>query len=273
MEEQTDEVIKEVSKEIAKDVYEDGGKPIVKPTGQTLGLIPRAIKAALLPVEKWILSKEYNLKETEKMLEEKLKNMTPENIVTPEAYIAVPSIQYISYCMDSEELRNMYANLLANSMNSVVKNEVHPGFVEIIKQLSPDEAKILKELYLKKVIPVITIRYENEQGEGIDIFKEFSDIAEKANCEEKIEINKYFDNLKRLGLIDKEKGEFLVNESLYEPLKCNEYIKSLEKIPENLKKQGYTKYVVQESFIRMTKYGEVFCKICVVEEQIITIKM
>ena len=273
MDEQSKDIVNEVAKQIAKEVYEDGFKPIIQPTGEVIGLLPRTIKAAFSPLEKWICKKEYNVENTKKLLEKKLQRVDPKLIETPEPYIAIPAIQYISYCMDSEELRNMYANLLANSMNSIVKNEVHPGFIEIIKQLSPDEAKILKELYFRRTIPTITIRYENEKGEGIDIFKEFSDIAEKANCEEKIEINKYFDNLKRLGLIDKGKGEFLVDKSLYEPLKCNEYIKSLEKIPENLKKQGYTKYVVQESFIRMTKYGEVFCKICVVEEQIITIKM
>ena len=69
MDEQTGEIIKEVGKEIAKDMYDDVGKPVLNPTGQTVGLIPRAIKAALLPIEKWILTREYNLKETEKILE------------------------------------------------------------------------------------------------------------------------------------------------------------------------------------------------------------
>lgn len=131
-------------KEVAKDAYVDGGRPVVKPTGELLGLVPRAIKAALAPVEKWVLQREYNIAETQRLLEEKLKNISPDQIEAPEAYIAVPALQNISYCMDNAELRDMYANLLANSMNKVVKNGVHPGFVEIIKQLSPDEAKILR---------------------------------------------------------------------------------------------------------------------------------
>lgn len=155
MDEQTGEIIKEVGKEIAKDMYEDVGKPVLNPSGQAVGLIPRAIKAALLPIEKWILAREYNLKETEKILEKKLKNVKPEDILTPEPYIAVPTLQYISYCMDSNQLRNMYANLLASSMNKNTKNRVHPGFSEIIKQLSSDEAKILKEFYKLKQIPRI----------------------------------------------------------------------------------------------------------------------
>lgn len=46
-----DDLQVEVMKEIAKDVYNDLGKPIAKPTGELVGLVPRAIKAALAPVE------------------------------------------------------------------------------------------------------------------------------------------------------------------------------------------------------------------------------
>lgn len=152
------ELMTEYVKEVAKEVYQDAGKPIAKPTGELVGLIPRAIKAALLPIEKWIVDREYNLAETKKLLEQRLANISPEQIEAPEAHIAVPAFQYISYCMDNEELRNMYANLLASSMNKAVKDGVHPSFVEIIKQLCPDEAKILKHFYKKVSIPVITLK-------------------------------------------------------------------------------------------------------------------
>ena len=153
------EIAREATKEVAKDAYSDAVKPVVQPTGELVGLLPRAIKAALAPVEKWVLQREYNVAETKKLLEEKLSAVPPELIEAPEPHIAVPAIQYISYCMDNEDLRDMYANLLANSMNKVVKNGVHPGFVEIIKQLCPDEAKILKYIMHKETIPIITLTY------------------------------------------------------------------------------------------------------------------
>ena len=197
------ECAKEVSKNIAKEAYQDSGKPVLKPTGELLGLIPRTIKAVLLPLEKWIAGREYNLSETYKLLQQKLENIPPEQIVSPEAHIAVPTMQYISYCMDNGELRNMYANLLAKSMCSVMKNNVHPAFVEIIKQLCPDEAKIMKEVYKKYFIPTLSVRKENKSHAGIDIISGFSNIGYIANCEYPSEIIKYFDNLIRLGLLKK----------------------------------------------------------------------
>lgn len=257
------EVAKEVVKAIAKETYEDGGKPIVKPTGELVGLVPRAIKAALAPVEKWVLQKEYNIAETKRLLEEKLNNVPPEYIVAPEAHIAVPAMQYISYCQDNDELRNMYANLLASSMISVVKNGVHPGFVEIIKQLSPDEAKILRYISKTERVPTITVRYENNNGEGIEIIENFSNIGELSDCENPLDINKYFTNLIRLGLLEKAPVlSSLTKKELYDPLKNNKYILSYLD-DERIKGTNYNKARIMESYMTITEFGKSFCEICI----------
>ena len=96
IDEKTSDLTKDLIKELGKEIYNDGGKSIVKPSGELIGIIPRAIKAALLPLEKWVLEKEYNLAETKLLLENKLKSIEPDNIESPEAYIAVPALKYIS---------------------------------------------------------------------------------------------------------------------------------------------------------------------------------
>lgn len=255
------DVTKEIAKELAKDVYSDGGKPVVKATGELVGLVPRAIKAALAPVEKWILQREYNIEEIKKLLEEKLKNVPPELIQPPEAHIAVPALQYISYCMDNEELRNMYANLLANSMNEVVKNGVHPGFVEIIKQLCPDEAKILRYFSTHTVIPTVTLRYENGRGEGIDVVKNFSNVGELTQCENPFEVNKYFNNLIRLGLLESSQASFLTDGKLYEPLINHGYIQA--KTDKSVLQVSKFKEVnFKKGYICLTDFGKSFCGVC-----------
>lgn len=258
----TDEVM-ECVKEIAKDAYDDGGRVIVKPTGELVSLIPRTIKAALAPLEKWILQREYNVKEVEKLLEKKLENIPPEQIESPQAHIAVPAIQYISYCMDNEELRDMYANLLANSMNKVVKNGVHPGFVEIIKQLTPDEAKMLRYLSIYDIVPTITLRSKREKGGGIDVIKNFSNITELTQCENPLEVNAYFNNLIRLGLLEQSSAlSSLTEKSLYEPLKNHPHIKAgMEAI--SVQSNMGNKADIQEGYMRLTDYGKAFCKICI----------
>lgn len=255
------ELMTECAKEVAKEVYQDGGKPVVKATGSLLGLVPRAIKAAFLPLEKWIVGREYNLAETEKLLQLKLENISPDQIESPEAHIAVPALQYISYCMDNEELRNMYANLLANSMNSAVKNGVHPSFVEIIKQLCPDEAKILRQIYMETSIPVITIFEESKDNVCVDIVREFSDIGERSQCEFPLKIDIYFDNLARLGLIQREPhGIRLPDRDLYNNLCKNQYIQN--KLTHYDKNKKNKRYRLEEGIISISSFGEAFCRIC-----------
>ncbi len=130
--------------ELVPEAYNDSLKPTVKECGKVLSIIPKTINAALVPLQKWIANREYSLAETEKLLAQKLEHVGEDNIVTPEAYVAVPAIQAISYCLDNDELRNLYANLLAKSMVIDTKDQVHPSFVEIIKQLSPLDAKVFK---------------------------------------------------------------------------------------------------------------------------------
>jgi len=164
-----------------KELYQDLLHPVLAPTGKVLGLIPRAINLALSPLEKWLSAKEYNVEETKKLLEKKLENVDPETIVPPEPYIAVPAMQYISYCQDNPDLRDMYAELLAKSMQEDKKDLVHPGYLEIIKQLSPDEAMLLKNAY---------------------------DKARRFTSKLKIPgktLMRYIDNLLRLGLIKEKK--------------------------------------------------------------------
>ena len=150
--------------ETVPDLYDDSFKPTVQETGKVLSLIPRTINAALVPLRKWIANKEYSLAETEKLLEKKLEHVGEDKIVTPEAYVAVPAIQAISYSMDNEELRNLYANLLAKSMNTDTKDFVHPSYVEIIKQMSPLDALVLKDIYDSIITPVIDLYVRNQEG-------------------------------------------------------------------------------------------------------------
>lgn len=148
----------------APTLYEDALQPTIQEVGKFAARIPRAINAAFSGLDKWILNKEYAIDETKKLLEKKFENVDPNKIVEPEAYVAVPAIQAISYSMNSEELRNLYANLLAKAMNSDTKDLVHPSFVEIIKQLSPIDSLVLKIIMERQSNPIIDLVYEKHES-------------------------------------------------------------------------------------------------------------
>lgn len=132
MSDTTKEII-ESTKNVSVEVYKDVAQPIVKPIGEILGFLPRSLKVALSGWEKWLINGEESLRLTAKAIKEKARAIPEEKLVEPEPYVAIPAIQQLSYCQNSSDLREMYASLIASSMNADTKWKVHPSFVDIIK--------------------------------------------------------------------------------------------------------------------------------------------
>lgn len=164
----------------------------------------------------------------------------------------------------------MYATVLANSMDKFTKEGIHPGFVEIIKQLSSDEAKILRYMHLRTTLPIITLRFEDEKGAGFDVIKNYSDVGELINCVVPHNIGLYFDNLQRLGLISIDNTVALLDKNLYAPLKNNEYI--LDEMKQAKDRPDQNKAVLKEGVVVLSDYGKAFCKACVTIQLIVMVK-
>lgn len=245
--------------EVIPAVYGDVAKPAMQQTGSFLARIPHAINAALAPIDRWIAKREYSVDETKKLLEVKLRNIDPDKIVPPEPYVAVPAIQAISYSMDSKELREMYANLLAKAMNVDEKENVHPSFVEIIKQLSPLDANVLKYLYELQAQPSITLLLEHKTNRGyIPIFRHITAIDFAVFSE----VSKSLDNLSRCSLINIEIASFS-DKSRYSIIRNSEqFIVLTTEWPKKMD-DGEWNIKEQEEIIRTTDLGDSFYEICV----------
>lgn len=220
------DIAKELVSQTAGKTYDDLVHPTAQATGGIISFIPRTIRVWFGKWEKWILNGEYAIRETEKLLEEKLKHIPEDKIVEPEPYVAVPAIQQLSYSLDSEELRELYANLLASSMNVDKKDAVHPAFVDIIRQLTPSEAKLLSCIYecpynsvLLRESKLYTIN--NIKEGSYDVGLEVNDVH--INSIDRHTLSICLDNLMRLGLLtfqelvssDPNTLKIIITETLY----------------------------------------------------------
>lgn len=200
-----------------------------------------------------------------KMLEEKLGKISPNEIVPPKPRIIVPALQDASLT-EEQEIRELYAELLANSMNRKMKDKVHPGYVEIVKQLCPDEAKILRFMLTHYRIPVVTLQYQKQGGGSINAVTNFSDVGELTQCEHPLKVDEYFDNLIRLGLLRSSPVfSALKDKELYKALEAHEMLKNWL-AAETLKYVGCEKTNFEEGYMELTEYGKAFCEICVSED-------
>ena len=247
-------------KKIIPEVYKDVVQPASQELGKLIARIPRAINAALAPFDKWIMHQEYSVAETKKLLEKKLENVNPNDIVPPESFVVVPALQAISYSMDSEELRNLYANLLATSMIRDKKWQVHPSYVEVIKQITPDEAKLLNVLSGDKIsYPLIDVHIVYPDKSYQVALRHFTNLAFGV-CENPNNIYTYLGNLERLKIIDISFEVKINNDEIYKPLEEYQEIKNWTKTELS---EG-RKWQIERGKFEVTDYGEEFIKTCVI---------
>ena len=148
--------------------------------------------------------------------------------------------------MNSEELRNLYANLLAKSMYIDTKELVHPSFVEIIRQMSPIDALIFKTIMGRAVNPMINLIMKNEKGTFRTIVTNVTDI----NIAPQELIGVSIDNLTKQNLLSVPDDGFYSDEKVYDSILQTEFYE----------KQKYLNRRTVDGFeFTYTKKMRVFC--------------
>lgn len=132
--------------EAVKQGYKDALQPAAKQIGKSLETVFQLFNVGLAPFRAAAWSGEQLEEYVKNEIAPKLAYRPPENIVPPDTHIAVPAVIALTYTYEQDELREMYANLLANAMDCDTKDDIHPSFVEVIRQLTPTEAQLLSML-------------------------------------------------------------------------------------------------------------------------------
>jgi hypothetical protein len=243
------------------EVYKDAASPMIKPIGEILGFLPRTLKLAFSGWEKWLINGEETIRLTAESVREKIKNIPEEKLVEPESYVAIPAMQQLSYCVNNEELRELYANLLVSSMNADKKWQVHPAFVDIIKQLTPDEARLLKALTPTVIIvnPLIDVQLVHNGDQGYyDLFTNFTTVGID-KIDKPDNICAYIDNLERLKLISVSSTKIMKDISEYQDIETSELLH--KRLPNNMPSVEFKIHFKHKSF-SITNFGIDFINIC-----------
>lgn len=240
--------------------YDDLVHPVAEPVGEMLGYLPRTIRIGLSKWSQWIVNSEESLRRTGEALRDKASRIPEQRQCDPEPNVAVPAIMQVSYCYDSDELREMYANLLATAMDSLEKSHVHPGFVGIIQQLTPDEAKLLASLPHDQtsLSPVVDLRRTVQGKTGfITLFRNYSRLCEGI-CEYPQQGPTYLENLARLKLVEIPDDLHLTDDSPYEALINSEAVLEVQKsLPPN------THLDIHKKVVYLTNFGIEFIRCCI----------
>ena len=98
---------------------------------------------AVHEVERRKLQYAYALEEYRQRIEQKLNAIPAERLIDADLSTVGPALEASKYYVERKELRELFANLIAHACDKQYEDKVHPGYVEILRQLSPLEADLL----------------------------------------------------------------------------------------------------------------------------------
>jgi hypothetical protein len=155
----------------------------------------------------------------------------------------------------TRELQKRGIELLRRSNDVNVVEDTHPAFARILSEITPDEARVLRFIYLEGPQPTLDIRTFRPLGIGSELVAAgMSMIGEHAGLRNLDRIDQYLTNLSRLGLIDFSR-EPVSNPNRYQ------VIEAQPKTIAAMKSAGRAPKLVQRS-IRLTSFGEEFVRTC-----------
>jgi len=246
------------NKGLLKEIYSDLAKPGVTQVGIALSTILGLGSTILWPVQLLNERSKILLETNLERYREKLASAHPEEIVPISTEIGVPLAEKLSYVSD-HDLRELYTTLLAKASNKQTISQVHPSFVNILSNISPDEALIIKELAEVSLHPFVSVRLVNPADglwiELADVFFE-SKYSDQLSFAENLPA--YMHNIKGLGLIEINRDNFAAPYSRYDPIEAaaRKRFGNVKLLPE------YTVLTLLRGKIEVTRLGWMFIGAC-----------
>lgn len=185
-------------------------------------------------------------------INDKINSIPEENLKEPDLQTVATALDSSKYCLDSNELRNMFANLISSTMDTRYCSQAHPSFAEIIKQMSPLDAQNLA-LFKNKDYPIAEYRREYKESASFTII--LTNVFLGNESENDLDIqSSSISNLSRLGLIEVPFDTYYSDESRYKPFGETSLFLTHKSLKEDL--------VIQKGIVRKTPLGKSFINVC-----------
>ncbi|MHC8510322.1 MAG: DUF4393 domain-containing protein [Rhodospirillales bacterium] len=270
----------------AADEFSEGSKGVGAALGRVALTGARTVEVALLPCSALVWGYDKIKERVIPGVTKKLANVPEDRIGPPDPMIAGPALEALRFAGHKDELREMFENLLANAIDQKTAESAHPSFVEILKQITPDEAKILRYLSRFDKTPIIDILLRRADNLGFwRLQQNFSCIGKYARCENQNLVPALIDNLCRLGIYFIREGESSQAEGFYDEVDNHPEVAEKKIALKNAVEEESASHpsflmglkmlppiqelriVTDHKLLRHTSYGRQFMASCVVPKE------
>lgn len=194
----------------------------------------------------------------ENAVAKRIEGLPEEDLVEASPRVLFPAAQALVYTGEDEEIREVFANLIASDVTRSKKQSVHPAFVELIKEMSSSEARLLKLLKKTGDQRHLEVRAKSKENNhwnvvgGAFSFR-LPDVLSN-------DLPTMVSNLERLGLLRMDESKWPTSTSLEEWE--NKTKADMEKRLSDTLAAANQTCSFQPSGLFMTPLGNAFCNVC-----------
>lgn len=249
-----------VEKKLLSLVYKDTLQPSVQVIGKSLKAVVEFVSIPLMALQ---LQNDKARLNFEKRLNDygaKLNAIPEEKRIEVHPQIGVPIVEKLLYTT-SDQIAELFSNLLASASNIDTVNSVHPAFISMIERMSPDEARILEYLKDKEDIQYCDINAYSNQNPGYNtLYEHVTMVEDDVALTYPQNTNAYLANFVSLGILLDKKGVFRMDKTQYDRIRKRYQVEALT---EKLVPTIYKSIEVDESYYQVTPFGKLFIQACI----------
>jgi hypothetical protein len=241
------------------EIYGDLARPGVRQVGKALDTVLGLGNTILWPItwanERSRIYLERNLER----YRERLEQIPEEKVISVAPEIGVPIAEKLAYVRD-ERLSDLYVSLLSKASCSDTVSDAHPSFVNVINNLSPDEAQLLEYFTVSQDLLYVSAKWVDPKDGNYSFAGDLLVAPEHlAALTFAQNVPAYLSNLSGLGLVSVHPGRTLTkSEAKYELIET--HWKSA--LPQVHPTEPERKLEFEQGVVTSTEFGKQFIAAC-----------
>lgn len=239
---------------------------LLNPTAETIGQSLDGIATALCwPLLKLRIIQKNKLKQFAEEIRNKNDQIPVENRDSSKIGLAIKAIEEARYQLNEDDVRQMYVNLIASTVDNRKNSIVNPRLATVVSQFGIKEAKLMKEIYLSdnRSLPTSEIwAFAKDLRYNYKLSQRYVFIHNKPT----LQYHSSIDILKSLGVINATNKRKLTTGNSEQNYKIMKDIiqasKDYKSMKDVLNENEYLEYM--SSYITLTDFGRDLCH-CIFE--------
>ena len=242
---------------------EDLAAPLAKSIGTTFSDLWYVVFGGISELaEKKRLLHAKALEDFKNNLEKRIETIPEDKRVVPDTQIVGGALYDSRFCVDKDELRSMFENLIASSLNCDTVSDVHPSFSGIIRQMTCEDAQTLAKFKSDHRLPIVNYVYVLESDAGtVPAFQNIISVDTESNCQKE---SLSLECLQSFGFITINLSRYFTDSTMYDSLISSPLFLSTQAAVKNHLETHPTAIDLsyQKGIVSLTDLGQHFLSVC-----------